>query len=171
MNYPNGAGYQKHSETSQDAANDLQSAKGMRDQVVKYIKHSNTSGMTCDEIFGFFDQSIDNRVAPGTISARLIELERDGSIIKSNIKRKTRHNRNAFVYVAKAYWTEAMGKAPTPVSKASKLSEADKAAITLGKTLFMKIKFSLDGGATIYLDSMDLAVVENLARQGGISHG
>lgn len=94
----NSSPYQAHSATSQKAAEELTSAASLRGLIYKLIKTQNEDGCTCDEL------SLATSVINGTVSARLIELERDEKlIVKTTMVRKTRHNRDASVYVAKKF--------------------------------------------------------------------
>jgi hypothetical protein len=104
MTYPKTPGYQAHSETSREAAEKL-SADTLRQAVLDDIALHERQGRTGDELAEHFT------TAPGTISARLIELERAGKVIKTAQKRRTTARRQAFVYVAAQFWTAELGRA------------------------------------------------------------
>jgi len=91
MTYPDTPGFQKHSETSRNAAKTL-NADTLRKTVLKYIVDAGEYGSIGDEIAEHFN------IAPGTVSARLIELERWGYIVKLTRTRKTRRGKPANVY-------------------------------------------------------------------------
>ena len=105
MTYPKTPGHQSHSETSRTAAEELSTGETQRKALLEDIDIHRASGRTGDELSEHF------ATAPGTISARLIELEDAGLVIKTAMKRKTRANRPAFVYVSKDFFKESMGRA------------------------------------------------------------
>lgn len=96
------APYQKHSETSREAAEKLYSAENLRAQILDEIRHRKADGRTGDELSEWFG------LAPGTISARLIELERAGDIVRLDQTRKTQSNRKAYIYIAKEFVDNSM---------------------------------------------------------------
>lgn len=104
MTYPETPGFQAHSDTSREAAEKL-SADTLRQAVLEDIALWERHGRTGDELSEQFG------TAPGTISARLIELERAGNVIKTAQKRRTTARRHAFVYVAAQFWAEDLGRA------------------------------------------------------------
>lgn len=99
------APYQKHSETSREAAQLYENGDNLRAEVLRHIKSCGIEGAICYDIAEIFG------IVQGTIAARLIELERDNKIIKTMRQRKTGHNRNAYIYVVPSVWTEEMGRA------------------------------------------------------------
>lgn len=83
------------SDTSETAAEQIESVAGkMRRLVYDHIK-SQDEGATCDEC----EVSLD--LKHQTCSARITELKRLGSIVDTGRRRKTRSGRGAAVYVAK----------------------------------------------------------------------
>ncbi len=102
MNLP----YQKHSQTSQDAAMKNTTSHVIRNEVLLWILSSNEKGMIADEVAEKLE------MIPNMIASRIKELEDFGHIIKTKYKRKTRRDRQAFIYVAKKFWNDDMGKAP-----------------------------------------------------------
>lgn len=145
----NGVGYQKHSETSKEAAESVNAEK-QRANILAIIIKSRTIGVIGDEL------AADLKEIPGTISARLIELEREGLIVRTNLKRTTRRNRNAFVYVSSKFIGGDV-KAGDIVSKTS-----EKQII---KMLFELMKVSQDGTGVINLSPFDVALFEDIARK------
>lgn len=104
MTYPNTPGYQAHSETSREAAERL-SPETLVCAVLSRVQLGGKYGRTADDLSIIFD------VPQSTIAARLRELELAGRVIKTTMKRETRHKRNAFVYVHPEHFTEDMGRA------------------------------------------------------------
>lgn len=101
-----GTPYQKHSHTSREAA-EKHDAKSLRQRVYDALNDRGQKGACVDRI----SQSL--KVPAGTLSARMIELERMNMVIKTNMVEKTRYNRNASVYVTSPYWSHEAGKAAT----------------------------------------------------------
>jgi transposase len=84
--------FARGSDTSAAAALSVDGPK-LRELVLFTIRASGHRGMTCDEI----EQILDMRHQ--TISARVNELRNGGWIVDSGIRRPTRSNRNAVVWV------------------------------------------------------------------------
>jgi DNA-binding MarR family transcriptional regulator len=87
--------YQKHSDTSRAAAETNTTANMQRIKIYEYIFNKDAYGATGDELSEYFN------IVPGTISARLRDLECDGVIVKTLNRRKTRFEKMATVYVSK----------------------------------------------------------------------
>jgi len=104
MTYPDKPGAQAHSETSREAAMRFDPST-YYGRILDKLNLVGAHGLTCDDI------SLQMDVEQSTIGARLRELELKGGVVKTAQKRKTRYNRNAFVYVTKDNWHEGMGKA------------------------------------------------------------
>ena len=104
MTYPDTAGFQSHSETSREAAEKL-NAGTLCAEILDSIEIAGYFGRTADELSMQFD------TPQSTIGARLRELELADQVIKTKIKRKTRYDRNAFVYVHPDHYKPRMGKA------------------------------------------------------------
>jgi len=85
--------YQTHSDTSREAAENNTKASAQRDKILGILHCAGIVGSTGDEL------SVMLNVTPGTISARLRDLELAGQIVKTANKRKTRSNRTANVYM------------------------------------------------------------------------
>lgn len=102
--YPESAGFQKHSDTSIEAAKKVDAAT-LRLEVSMRISEAGRLGCTADEISEQLD------TPQSTIAARMRELELKRQVIKTKQKRKTRYNRNAYVYVTPAYFSPDMGRA------------------------------------------------------------
>lgn len=96
--YGGTAPFQKHSETSQAAADAILGEAGtIRAMVFGYLVSCKFSGATQDQVSEALD------MGPQTACPRLRELEMKGAIVKTKAKRKTRSGRQAFVYVAARY--------------------------------------------------------------------
>lgn len=96
--YPHDPGYQRHSETSRMAAENLIDADGQIADVVKAFKDAGENGLTCDEatqIVREFRPMIEN----GTIAARMSRLKAEGVIYQKGEKRKTSRGHPAEVWV------------------------------------------------------------------------
>lgn len=104
MTYPDTPGYQAHSETSKEAADKL-NAGTLRSEILDRIEIGGYFGRTADELSIQFD------TPQSTIGARLRELELADQVIKTKMKRKTRYDRNAFVYVHPDHFKPLMGRA------------------------------------------------------------
>ena len=85
--------YQKHSETSRQAAEENTTAATLREKIFQMIKDSGQHGMIADEVRQRINKSSNSTIP------RLVELNRAGRIVKLQETRKTRSNRNANVYV------------------------------------------------------------------------
>lgn len=86
---------QKHSATSMEAARRNVSAGKQREAIMAHIVAMATIGATGDEIAQKFN------IIPGTVSARLRDLEIEGRIVKTSATRLTRSKRPANVYVSR----------------------------------------------------------------------
>jgi transcription initiation factor IIE alpha subunit len=85
--------FQKHSETSRQAARDVL-AKPMREIVLEALIHRGNRGATDDELQTALGMD------PSTERPRRVELERAGLVIDSGERRKTRSGREAVVWMA-----------------------------------------------------------------------
>lgn len=94
-----GNGYQEHSDTSQEAAENVSGKAKMHAIMCEFIKINAADGATIDECAVRLSAALQRDVPIGTVSARMIELERAGSVSKTPARRKTRSKRNAVVYV------------------------------------------------------------------------
>lgn len=95
--------YQKHSETSKEAAK-LYDGSVLRTLIVSAIESKGAMGATRDDI-----ASMTRHPYLSTISARLIELERNGLIKNTKMSRKSKANRKAAVYVHPDFYDPLMG--------------------------------------------------------------
>lgn len=96
MSYPETAGFQKHSETSRKAADELTSQHSMENDIFRYLEEY-PSGFTADEL----QEALTDKhpgVQAGTIAARLRGLELKGRIKKTRETRLTRNRRQAQVW-------------------------------------------------------------------------
>lgn len=90
--------YQRHSQTSLDAADKIVGKSGtLRRSVYEIIWHAGSRGMT--------DEEVQNALAmnPSTERPRRVELMDGGVICDSGKTRLTRSGRGAVVWVAKPY--------------------------------------------------------------------
>lgn len=113
------APFQSHSGTSRLAAEELTSAETMRTEILQRIRYREKLGMTGDELADWF------KIVPGTISARLIELERAGSIVRLHLTRRTKANRKAYVYIAKEFLTDGMKVFDAAEEETSRMSNKE----------------------------------------------
>jgi len=92
--YPERPGFERGSDTSEDAADSLTEGalQKLRLQVYQYVRAQARFGTTCDEL------EVASGLRHQTASARLRELELYGWIIKSMYRRPTRSGRMARVY-------------------------------------------------------------------------
>lgn len=159
MNYPEDAGYAKNSDTSREAAESLHDRKAVQNYVVSKIASAGQGGMTVDELKiaaeTFFNRGFDR----STIAARCTEMESAKRIQRSNIKRMTPRKRFAYAYVSP----------DVPVLHFEKPAKAVDPARALAQKLWDSVKLNSDGTGVIMLSRLDLACVENLAMQAGLS--
>jgi hypothetical protein len=85
--------YQRHSQTSLDAARELQNKTTKKALVFKEIVCRGKEGATDEEIM------MDLGMSPNTERPRRVELVREGFIVDSGRTRKTRANRDAVVWI------------------------------------------------------------------------
>lgn len=93
MSYPDSIGYQKRSKTSKDAAKTLSTAGQDRSKILSLAKMAGAVGVTGSELATALGKQ------NGTISARLIDLERDGCLKKTEGTRETASGKRASVYI------------------------------------------------------------------------
>jgi len=129
--------YQRHSETSKEAAEKKTDAKDDRRTILGMIYAVKLDGLTNDEI------SLRMGRDSSFYSPRLIELERSGDIVKLKQTRKTRSNRNANVYVFRNCVVDReiipvkkIGKMPDPM-----IEEADKKVLRQFLGSFVNSRF------------------------------
>jgi len=96
------APYQRHSRTSKEAAERLETARTLEADILIYLA-SAIQGLTGDELHQLLESKHIGLQA-GTISARLRGLEIKGDIFKTKHTRTTRMNRSANVWKSKV-WT------------------------------------------------------------------
>ncbi|CAM6005665.1 unnamed protein product [Sphagnum balticum] len=99
--------YQLHSATSQRAAKKISRNGTDMKQKDEILYHLDKAG-----IHGLINQDLSRMmgIVPGTISARLIELENDERIIKTK-KMRQHEGYDGHVYVRTHHYRESMGKA------------------------------------------------------------
>lgn len=142
------APYQKHSETSKEAA-ELLNPENLRNDIKLKIDSRGDFGFTGDELSSLL------KIVPGTVSARLIELERKGLIVRTTKTRLTRFNRRACVYVSSKFINDI-----TQQKVVSKNPEKQ-----LAKMLYELMRVSPEGTGVIHLSPLDVALVEDIARK------
>lgn len=112
--YPETAGFQSHSRTSQAAAESI-NVSSMEGRVVFCLDRAGGYGATADEIqqdlLCFWPH-----VQAGTVGARLRGLELKGVAVKVDETRETRTGKQAFVWVKKDH-IEGRQLAPTKESE------------------------------------------------------
>jgi len=98
LDHPSVAIARNAPDTSREAGEAAKPRAGkQRELIYNWIKFSDTlvpQGMTADELSNFFE------LPAQSVSARINGLHRDGYIVDSGIRRKTRYGRNAIVWVA-----------------------------------------------------------------------
>ena len=94
----NGPPSQPHSQTSRDAAEDIEpTVAGLRLKVLEYLRARRGFGATDEECQLFLSMN------PSTQRPRRIELVNSGHVVQSDMKRKTSTGRNATVWLAKEF--------------------------------------------------------------------
>lgn len=106
MNIHNKTPYLAGSETSRASALELDRsgrAAGQKKDALAYIRSKAKRGATADECTVHMQENGHPKIYNGSVAAALAGLEKSGHIIKTAIKRKTRSNRCAVVYIAQQY--------------------------------------------------------------------
>lgn len=142
--------YQKHSETSKQAAERNTTAANIRSEVLDIIINSHFEGCISDEIAEMMDK------VPNIIASRLQELETAGLVVRLEATRKTRSKRNANIYVGRNYVEGRDTLAP-------KKSLNQKDTENLARQLMQLIREN-----SIILGSLDKIRIERLAEKAGI---
>ena len=96
--------YQKHSETSREAYRTLEGAKEAAERIYKLVESTGLIGISAPRVAEALD------MIPGTVSARVIGLERDKRIIKLERKENSPSGRPANVMVAARFKAEALAR-------------------------------------------------------------
>ena len=90
-----------HPETSHEAAAQAVSQASQDAAVcLELIEFSLSYGMICDEIAEVFETS-GRIMPPNQVSSRVHELYEKGLVVRKGVKRRTRRNRNADVWILK----------------------------------------------------------------------
>ena len=97
--------YQKHSKTSKEAYDELDSS-GQKDLILWEITASQGTGRTACELERIIGANM------STVAARITELRSDGRIITTKKVRKTTRGRDANVHVARHHYEDEFGVAP-----------------------------------------------------------
>ena len=142
--------YQKHSQTSKEAAEKNTTAANIRSDVLAIIINANFEGCISDEIADLMDK------IPNMIASRLQELETAGLIVRMTKTRKTRSKRNANIYVGRNYLQGRETLKPKKILNR-------EATENLARQLMQLIREN-----SIILGSLDKVRIENLAQKAGI---
>lgn len=94
--------YQAHSETSRNAYRTLEGSREAREKIFKLIQDRGLAGISAPNIAAALD------MVPGTVAARVIELERDGRILKLERTEKSPSRKSANVIIAQVYKLSAL---------------------------------------------------------------
>lgn len=127
MGYPDTPGYARHSDTSKEAAENLTGKDALYSTILNYMRGLGYFGAIVDEALEVCEKCHARSYDRSTIAARFTELEAQGRIMRTNQTRKTARNRNASVYVVKAYFQESM-RFEKPKSSAERQIERLKEA-------------------------------------------
>lgn len=150
--------YQPHSETSKEAADRLTSKRHMYGVILTSLLAAETEGLTGDELLGRFSPETHR----GTVSARLIELEREGEIVKTNRTRKSRLNRPSSIYVLSKFATETDRLPPKKRQRSKDVAALEKIA---GIFFTMCRKGQMHSGdCKIIVTPFDLVMLNKLAK-------
>ena len=161
MTYPQTAGFQSHSATSRDAAENLTTQHSMEGKILAFME-AYQSGWTGDELQEMLIKDFPT-VQTGTIAARLRGLELKKLIVKTSEVRKTRNNRDAYVWKHPKHVKPHEALAPQ-----SETSINNEAVRELAQLFYDALKLKPDGGAVINLAPLDLVVVETLAARAAL---
>lgn len=107
------APFRHESDTSRAAAEKLTTAQRNRSYAMGYIRSQGSEGATIDEVCIHLTSLLGREVPPNAISGRFIELEKQGMVSKTPMRRKTRAGRDAVVYIAGS-WKDNLPPAPKP---------------------------------------------------------
>jgi len=88
--------YQKHSETSKEAAEDNTTSLSVRGKIFGILVQADRRGVIADELKPMFPES-------ARVQTRLKELCDLGQVVKLDKTRETSYGRNANIYIAKIY--------------------------------------------------------------------
>lgn len=100
-------GYRHESDTSREAAEQCTTAHKNRRIALDFIKERAADGATIDEVCVHLSKVLGRQVPPNAISGRFKELEEQGVITKTPMRRQTRSGRRAVVYLAGS-WKDLM---------------------------------------------------------------
>ena len=96
--------YQAHSETSRNAYRTLEGSREAREKIFNLIESRGLTGLSAPNIAFALD------MVPGTVAARVIELERDGRILKLERTEKSPSRKSANVIIAQRFKYEALAQ-------------------------------------------------------------
>lgn len=129
MTYPTDPGYQAHSETSAAAARRLTTAESMESEIVRMLNEYDY-GLTGDHIAMMLGRDKYPDVQIGTISARLRGLEHKGMAVRTSLKRITRSERSANVWMAPRH-AKAQGLEPQSGPRRPSVAELQQRVLEL----------------------------------------
>ena len=105
MTYPTTTGFVQDSSTSEASAAALDqsgSADSQAEHILYDLLQAQTTGMTADELTISLSSEFP-KIHNGTVAGRLVHLEKQNFIRKTAMTRKTRSNRQACVYIHRAF--------------------------------------------------------------------
>lgn len=155
--------FQKHSDTSKEAWENLTSAATDSAMIYDHIKNHDCHGISAPWVASNLG------LVPGTVAARVVGLERTGRIIRLERTEMTPHGRQANILVADIYKDEALENGDVVVPVVPEAPKHDDAAKRLAQMLYDKMQLLPDNQAVIQIDALDLSIVENLALRAGLS--
>lgn len=154
--------FQKHSITSKAAAVALVSKEECISRMLDFFADAGKEGMTGDEL----NREFPSNVHRGTISARLIELEREGTIVKTSKTRLSRSKRKCSVYVLSEF-----SEGAKVVSTKPKRKTRDVVALeNIASIFFTMIKNNQmpSGDSKMIVTPFDIVVLNKLAKRAKI---
>lgn len=150
--------YQKHSETSKEAHhfNASNNSNAQRHEIYALIDNTKAHGMTGAYIASALDMQI------GTVSARLIELQESGYILKTFLKRKNPSGCSANVYISsknKYLMPEEVQYIPAQRKNPHKTKDSEIKAL---KAVLKDMNEQLERSGAIFQNSITHAQIKTL---------
>lgn len=97
--YPKGPGFARGSDTSLYAAETLTSHEAIYDTCLQFIKDAGHYGATVDDAWAHCEKEHRKTYDRTTVGARFTKLLSDGKILKTEMRRPTRHGKPATVHI------------------------------------------------------------------------